>query len=98
MKINLKFPRTFKNWFEIIAASEQFLKIHGFTPFVTPANVDDFISDPELSAELKEQLIIHIAQTLDNHGRTYERNKSDIQARERKKQDRSTDSAILGFD
>lgn len=65
-KITVKFPREYKNWHIIINAAESYLKIHGFIPFVVPANVDDFITDPPMGEANQSLLIEHILLTLQN--------------------------------
>jgi uncharacterized membrane protein YbhN (UPF0104 family) len=64
-KIVVKFPWQLgygpKSWSFIIETTEVFFSYHGILAFVVPADVTDFIIDPEINPELKSDFIRHIS-------------------------------------
>lgn len=64
-KITVKFPQNYKNWSIIMTSVEKFFEYRsGAIAFVTPAPVDDFTFTPEVTAELKQEVIQHVLLTL----------------------------------
>jgi len=63
-KIAVKFPWQLaygpESWAFIIETTEVFFRYHGILAFVFPADVTDFITEPQIKPELKSDLLRHI--------------------------------------